>query len=270
MKLLVVSAEETLKHRLFYHFKPMGFEVLHYQDPVKAIHNLEELDPEVILYSAVDYPRHWKPMLRMLRERRDREECVFILLTEHAPYEEAAKAVHLGVNGIVDAGTPEKQQIHQLEELFRRYRSVSDKRRFHRLLPTAQERLQLVFSHPRRLSLVTGALSEISIQGASFQPANSAVVADLRRDDELPLCTLRIGDDIIGLSCRVARNEGDMGLQFRSFTTGGHHKLFQYIQGRAERELKAAAERPAEEEFESAGEQEAATGAEPETGNETE
>jgi hypothetical protein len=229
----------------------MGFEVLHYQDPVKAIHNLEELDPEVILYSAVDYPRHWKPLLKLLRERRDREECVFILLTEQAPYEEAAKAVHLGVNGIVDAGAPEKQQIHQLEELFRRYRSVSDKRRFHRLLPTAQERLQLVFSHPRRLSLVTGTLSEISIQGASFQPANPAVVADLRRDDELPLCTLRIGEDVIGLTCRVARNEADMGLQFRSFATGGHHKLFQYIQGRAERELKAATERsPAEAEEE--------------------
>jgi hypothetical protein len=248
MKLLVVSAKETLKHRLVYHFKPMGFEVLHYLDPVKAVQNLEELDPEIILYSAVDFPRHWKPMLKLLRERRDREECIFILLADAPPYEEGVKAVHLGINGIVDARAPEKQQIRQLEELFRRYRSVSDKRRFHRLLPTAQERLHLVFSHPRRLSLVTGELSEISIQGASFQPANPAVTADLRRDDELPLCTLRIGDDIIGVSCRIARNESDLGLQFRSFTTGGHHKLFQYIQGRAERELKLAAERSAAEE----------------------
>ncbi|MBN1838042.1 MAG: hypothetical protein JW820_19445 [Spirochaetales bacterium] len=245
MKLLVVSADQALRNRLSYHFKPMGFEVLHYQDPVKAIHSLEELDPEIVLYSAVDYPRHWKPMLRVLRERRDREECVFILLSERAPYEEAAKAVHLGVNGIVDAASPEKQQIHQLEELFRRYRSVSDKRRFHRLLPEAQERLQLVFSHPRKLALVTGTLNEISIQGASFVPTDAGLTSDLRRDDELPLCSLRIGDDVIGLSCRVTRNESDMGLQFRSFDTGGHHKLFHYIQGRAERELKRAAERPA-------------------------
>jgi hypothetical protein len=243
MKLLVISAEESLKHRLAYHFKPMGFEVLYHSDPVKAIHDLEELDPEIILYSAVDYPRHWKPMLRVLRERWDREECVFILLAEDPPYEEGVKAVHLGANGLVNAAVPEKQQIHQLEELLRRYRSVSDKRRFHRLLPTAQERLELVFSHPRRLCLVTGSLHEISIQGASFQPANPALIADLRRDDEITLCTLRIEDDIIGISCRITRNDSDMGLQFRSFTTGGHHKLFRYIQGRSERDLKQAIER---------------------------
>ena len=245
MKLLVVSAEETLRNRLSYHFKPMGFEVLQYTDPIKAIANLEELDPEIVLYSAVDYPRHWKPMLRVLRERRDREECVVVLLAQSPSYEEAAKAVHLGINGIVDASASEKLQIRQLEELFRRYRSVSDKRRFHRLLPTARERLHLVFSHPRRLCLITGTLSEISIQGASFEPADPALTADLRRDDPLPLCTLQIDDDIISLSCKVARNEAGMGLQFRSFATGGHHKLFQYIQGRAERELRRAMETPA-------------------------
>jgi hypothetical protein len=229
----------------------VGFEVVHYEDPVKAIHNLEELDPEIVLYSAVDFPRHWKPMLRVLRDLRDREECVFVLLAEDPPYEEGAKAVHLGVNGMVNASLPEKQQIRQLEELFRRYRSVSDKRRYHRLLPTAKERLELIFSHPRRLCLVTGTLNEISIQGASFQPSDAALTADLRRDDDLPLCTLRIEEDIVGLSCRITRNDSDMGLQFRSFSTGGHHKLYRYIQGRAERELKEAAERPPlEEEWE--------------------
>ena len=267
MKLLVISAEESLKHRLAYHFKPMGFEVVHYTDPVKAIDNLEELDPEIILYSAVDFPRQWKPMLTVLRDLRDREECVFILLTEDPPYEEGAKAVHLGVNGLVDATLPEKQQIHQLEELFRRYRSVSDKRRFHRLLPTAEERLALVFSHPRRLCLVTGSLNEISIQGASFQPANPSLTADLRRDEEIPLCTLRLEDDIISLSCRITRNDSDMGLQFRSFATGGHHKLFRYIQGRSERELKQAAERPTvEEDMDSGIEEPADRENDPETG----
>jgi hypothetical protein len=248
MKLLVVAAEEKLRHRLTYHFKPIGFEVLLYTDPVKAIRNLEELDPEIIVFSAVDYPRHWKTMLRVLRERRDREECVFVLVSEGLPYEEGAKAVHLGANGIVGAEVAEKQQIRQLEELFRRYRSVSDKRRFHRVLPAARERLQLVFSHPRRLFVVTGTLSEISIQGATFKPTNPPLADDLRRDDELPLCTLRVEKEIIGVSCRVTRNDSDMGLQFRSFATGGHHKLFQYIQGRSERELRRAAERQAEEE----------------------
>ena len=48
-------------------------------------------------------------MLKILPEPRDREKRVFVLVTEHAPYEEATKAIHLAITGIVDTGIPEKQ-----------------------------------------------------------------------------------------------------------------------------------------------------------------
>jgi hypothetical protein len=240
MTLLLVAAEETLKHTLEYHLQPMGFTVVHYDDPVRAIREIDDLRPEMVLFSAADYPRHWKPLLKLLRERRDKEESVFILLADSPPLEEGAKAVHLGVNGILDVQAPLKRQLLQLEELYRRYRSVKDKRRFHRLVPGERDRLELIFSHPRLLSLITGTLKEISIRGASFQPSNPATTADLHRDDQLTLCTLRVGEAIVSLTCRVARNDGEMGLEFRSFETGGHNVLSTYIQGRSQRELEQA------------------------------
>jgi hypothetical protein len=245
MKALVIARNDALKNLLAYHLKPLGFEVTYFGDPVKALEELERLEPEMILASAVDFPRHWKTLARVLREKRSKEECVFVLLAGSLPFEEAAKATHLGVNGIVGADLSDKQQVRQLAQLYRRYRAVKDQRRFQRLVPTAQERLQLVFVHPRSSAIITGSLSEISIQGAGFKPAEPESTADLRRGEEIPLATLRVGEDLVTLVCQVSRNRGELGLQFSSFEPGGHHKLFRYIRSRSKRELQAAMARPA-------------------------
>jgi len=247
MKALVVARSDALKNLLAYHLKPLGFEVFYYSDPVKLLESLEELDPEMILASAVDFPRHWKTLIKVLREKRSKEECVFVLLAGSLPFEEAAKATHLGVNGIVGADLSDKQQVRQLAQLYHRYRSVKDQRCFHRLVLTARDRVQLVFVHPRNLSIVTGSLAEISIQGAGFKPTDVESTADLRRGEEIPLAALRVGEDIVTLVCRVSRNRGELGLQFTSFESGGHHKLFRFIRSRVERELKEAIARPAPE-----------------------
>jgi hypothetical protein len=247
MKALVVARNDSLKNLLGYHLKPLGFELIYFSDPVKVIDELEKLDPEMVLASAVDFPRHWKTLIRLLREKRSKEECVFVLLAASLPFEEAAKAMHLGVNGIISAEASDKQQVRQLAQLYRRYRSVKDQRRFQRLVPAASERIQLVFVHPRSSTIITGSLSEISIQGAGFKPADPESTADLRRGEEIPLATLRVGEDIVTLACQVSRNRGELGLQFGSFEPGGHHKLFRYIRSRASRELKKAIARPAHE-----------------------
>ncbi len=241
MKALIVARNDEIKNLLTYHLKPVGFEIVHYKDPVKAIDNFEELDPQMILFHGQDFPRHWKPLLKLLREKKSKEEAVFILIkAPDFPMEEAAKASHLGINGMISADLKNKEEIYHLEELFRRYKSVKDKRKFHRLVPKNLDRIQLMFTHPYSTVIVTGSLAEISIQGASFKPADPSVTSDLKRDQEIPLCSLRVGEDVISLLCRVTRNKKEMGLQFVSFETGGHHKLFRYIQSRGGRELKAA------------------------------
>jgi hypothetical protein len=186
--------------------------------------------------------------LSLLREQLTKEQAVFVILAKNPPYEEAAKATFLGANGIIDANLSEKQQMQRLEELYRRYGSLKDKRRFHRLIPTESDKLNLLFSHPRSLAIITGNLAEISIKGASFRPHDIALITDLRRDDKLQHCTLKVDKDMIALTARVTRNDEDIGLQFLSFEPGGHHKLFHYIQNRSHRDLQSAVQSPASEE----------------------
>lgn len=241
MDILVVSRQARLPDLLRYHLQPIGFQITHNPDPVDVIDRCEEIEPEMVVFQAEDFPRHWKPLLKLLRAGRSREQCVFVLLKgDEFPFEEAAKANFLEANGIVDSTLPEKELVNRLQELFRRYRSLKDQRKFHRLVPMAEDRLQLLFTNPESMAIVAGQLIEISIQGASFRALEPAMVSGLRRGVELPSCSLRVGDGITSLSARVTRSGEVIGLQFRSFGTGGHHLLFQYIQKRAERGLKKA------------------------------
>lgn len=241
MKVLIIAQKKQLKDLLEQHLTPIGFEIEQITDPFEAIQRFEELQSELIIFNAAEFPRHWKPLLKLLREEKSKEESVFIILRgEDFPFEEAAKASYLGVNGIIKNDLTDKKEMRHLTELFKRYRSIKDQRKFHRLIPLESDRLQLLFTNPQTMAIATGKLAEISIQGASFLPTSPAMIKGLKRGEELALCSLRIGRDIISLNCRVTRSKNELGLQFKSFATGGHHKLFNFIQKHSERSLKKA------------------------------
>ncbi len=241
MKVLLIALKDDFKNLLNYHLNPVGFEIVHYRDPVKALDNLEELNPDLILFNSVDFPRHWKPLLEYLRNIRSKEETVFILIKKDSMgLDEIAKATHLGANGFVSENLSDKQEIYRLEELFRRYKNIKDKRKFHRLIPGECDRIALLFTHPAKTVLINGTIHEISISGASFKPENASLTEDIPIGRIIKHCSLRIAGDIINIDCRVTRNSEELGLQFNSFSAGGHKKLFRYIQDKPKRELEYA------------------------------
>ncbi|HTP57455.1 MAG TPA: hypothetical protein VMM82_00970, partial [Spirochaetia bacterium] len=202
---------------------------------------LDSIDPQAILIHAGDFPRQWKPLVRLARDRKPREELILLLVApQDFPVEDAAKAAHLGVNGILSDNLTEKNELYRLEEIVRRYRSVSDKRNFTRLVPQSADELGFAFTHPKRLALVTGRVKEISIQGSSFLPARPSAVADLSAGTEIRNCSLKIDTKIITVTCKLTRNREELGFQFLSFEEGGHQALLAYIQARSERALKNA------------------------------
>jgi len=239
--MILVAAGGEHASALGYHLKPLGFTLEHYADPVKVIDRLDEIDPQAILFNAGDFPRHWKTLLKIAREKKPREDLIFLLIApKNFEMEDAAKAAHLGVNGILQPNLADMQELYRLEEIIRRYRSVQDKRNFARLVPQQPDELGFAFTHPRRLAFVSGRVREISIQGSSFLPARASAVEDLAVGTELKDCSLKVEDQIIAVTCKVTRNREELGFQFLAFEEGGHHALLKYIQSRAERALKSA------------------------------
>jgi CheY-like chemotaxis protein len=241
MKLLLVATSKEHANVLGYHLKPLGFELEQETDPVRAIERFEQLSPQTILFDAVDFPRHWKPLLNLVREKKPREEVIFLLVTgSDFSMEDAAKAAYLGANGLLGRNLSDKKELYRLEEIIRRYRSVRDKRNFTRLVPSASEQVGFAFTHPMRLALVTGAVRELSVQGSSFLPSIPAAVADLPVGIEIPHCSLKVEDEVISVDCKLTRNREELGFQFLGFGGGGHNILLRYIQARSQRALKEA------------------------------
>ena len=90
MKMILVAAGGEHAIPLGYHLKPLGFTVEHFTDPVRVTERLEEIDPQAIIFNAGDFPRHWKPLLKLAREKKPREELIFLLMAPEDFREEDA------------------------------------------------------------------------------------------------------------------------------------------------------------------------------------
>jgi len=238
-KIVLVASENTFEEPLRYHFGPMGFKVYYNSKPRTVVENLDGISPDMIVFNAADFPRHWKPLLKLLRERKSPEETIFILITGHDfPFEEAAKASYLRINAIIPTSILDRHSISQLEELVKRYKSISDRRKYSRLTPKEFERFALLFTHPTRGILVMGRVADISLEGCRFIPYRAPLIKDIEDGTEVSDCSLRIGGEVISVDCRICRTGEELGVEFVSFQEDDHQKLFKYLMERAEREMQ--------------------------------
>ena len=243
MKILLVSERDELKGYIRRNFMPRGAEIIHYYNPIKAMDNLDELEPDVVLFSAQDFPRHWKPFLIFLRDSKAREQCVFVILTrDDFDHEEADKAQALQVNGIVHERLQDRRELARLKDLVNRYRDIGDARTERRLVPTAIDRVALVFTHPLSLELIAGQVEDLSAAGVSFVPTDRHKTMDIEVGSDVEVCSLRIGDNLISFPASVVRNERSLSLRFHELTDGQRAQIRGYVEGHAQRELDRLAE----------------------------
>ena len=242
MRILLVCERDEIKTTIRRNFMPRGAEIIQYYNPIKAMDNLDEVDPDVVLFSAQDFPRHWKPFLIFLRNSKAREQCVFVLLRGgEFSADEADKAQALEVNGIMWEHLEDRHELARLKELVARYRDIGDARREKRLLPTAIDRVGFVFTHPERLDLVYGEVEDLSAAGVSFVATDRRSVMDLNVGDSIAVCSLRIGDHLLSFPAGVVRNERSLSLAFDELT-GAHQSMIRsYVDAHAQRQLARSA-----------------------------
>ncbi|MFW5717825.1 MAG: PilZ domain-containing protein [Spirochaetota bacterium] len=246
MKILLVSERDELKAHIRRNFMPRGAEIIQYYNPIKAMDNIDEVEPDVVLFSAQDFPRHWKPFLIFLRDSKAREQCVFVILRgDDFDHEEADKAQTLQVNGIVHERLHDRQELARLKELVNRYRDIGDARTEKRLAPSQIDRIGFVFTHPQRMEIVFGHVEDLSAAGVSFMPLDRQRTMDIQVGVTIDVCSLRVGDAILALRADVVRNERNISLAFGSISEGQRATIRSYIDGHAQRELdQMAADAP--------------------------
>jgi len=239
LKAVFVSKDKEHIKFISYHFAPLAFEIIHIQEPCKLVETIKQEAYDLVLFNTQDFPRHWKPIIKLIREYYSKEQTVFVLLINNAfKFEEACKAIFLGVNGLININLSDKHEIVRLEEIFKRYHIVSEKRRFNRIVPDINDTFNLLLTEPNGFTLIPGTIIDISIQGAMFKPFPTPFLKRLKTGDIIPFCSLHIGNYLVSIECKITRITDAIGLEFTSFNNDAHHKLFKYLMERSERKLK--------------------------------
>jgi len=231
MKLLLVLGSDDTYDHISLNVKPLGFESIRYKHVLKAMDNIDEIDPQAIVISARDFPRHWKTMVQFVRSERSKEDCPIIILKgENFPVEEASKAYYLGVSGIVFESLDNPSELSRLQGILSRYMPVDERRRTRRLYTEASEYFGFVFNRPTDHVLVTGKVNNFSPGGLSFLPDNPSLMQDIRLHMKLDECSLRAGDAILSPICRLARTGRIVSLEFISFPAKEEKVLMKYLE----------------------------------------
>jgi hypothetical protein len=226
MKLLLITGSDDVYRLISYHIKSLGCELIHYRHVLKAMDNLDEVDPAGIIVNTEDFPRHWKTLVQFVRFERTKNACPIIILKGNSfPVEEMAKAYFLEVNGIVSEDLSDPAEIEKLKGLLLGG-GTAEKRRARRFHVNLGNRLGLIISNPLHRHLIPGEIKTISKSGISFIPAYPESAGDMAADLELPGCSLRTGDVILAPVCRVVRVEGSISMEFISFP-GNEQKILE-------------------------------------------
>ncbi len=236
MKILLVSNRQEIGELVHTHFRPHGSELIQYWNPIKAMDNLDEIAPDVILFSAQDFPRHWKPFVAFLREQRSRDESVFILLKgEELSEEEAEKAQHLSVNALVSEDLENSAELARLKSIVGRYKKLDEGRTEERYVPHGPDDIQFAFTHPRSFQVITGTVLDISSSGLRFTPNRRSRTGDIQSGRRLGHCSLQLGDDILSMDCTVVRAGDEWAIRFEAPSGEKTLHIRSYIAGSSER-----------------------------------
>ncbi|QQO08302.1 PilZ domain-containing protein [Breznakiella homolactica] len=231
MKLLLIFGSDETYNLIAMYVKPLGFELIRYRHVLKAMDNIEEIDPTGIIISAEDFPRHWKTLVQFVRTDRPKETTPIIILRgENFPLDETSKAFYLGVSGIVSDDLSNAMEIDRLQSILSRYIPVEEKRKARRFRPEEWSRLDFLFTNPGNRKIITGSVQSISSTGLSFRPDQPALTAGLALNTELEECSLRAGDSILSPVCRVIRTGRNISMEFISFPGQENDVLEAYLE----------------------------------------
>lgn len=229
MIILLIAEERNLKTKFQQYFGRIGYSVIQYSNPLKAMDNLEEISPDVVICNTSDYPRHWKIVVKQIREKWDRTEVIAVLLvTDTFDFDETDKAATLGVNILSPSTIETIEDFENLNNKIRRYKSPSELFKISSWLP--QNPVPFAFSHPKDSRMITGYFVELTTTGGVFHSNEPGEIADIEVGSVIKACSMKIGFLIFSLQVRVGSNSGTISsMEFIDFEGDGYETFLNVV-----------------------------------------
>ena len=102
MKALIISDKQEIIDFSEKFLKENGYDIIVYRWLLKAIDNIEEIQPDLIFLSAAEYPRHWKTLASFVKSGIGGNNVqIYLYDPDSLSDEEKRKAVELGIQNYI-------------------------------------------------------------------------------------------------------------------------------------------------------------------------
>ena len=209
MKAIIICDDEDVIAKVDAALASLAYDTIIYRWLLKALDNIEEIKPDLVVVSASDYPRHWKTLTQFIKSGiGGKIPDVILYVTESFSDAEKKKARRLGIKGIfasadesgislfrsiVNAPTgglalPPEDETDEAQDAPAAFESVSLAEQFAR-----RESGTAVFTHPVTGVFVTGSIRRRSDGNAEFTADTPSLAQGISPGDRIEELSLRTG-----------------------------------------------------------------------------
>lgn len=233
MKAMLIADSDSAARTVSHYVTPLGFDLVHYRSPVKALDNFGEIEPDAVFISAGDFPRHWKTLVQFIRADTGKDRTVVVLLVnDRFSGDDADKALHIGVQAIVGESLDSSADEPRLDQVFSRYKPIDSPGNVGRFqYEPVSDRAAFMFTNPLSDAIVTGKIENLDLDGLRFRPDVPSAVSDLSEGDALDECSLKLDGAIISPECRVVKSGNLMKIEFTAMKDRERSALRAFIGG---------------------------------------
>lgn len=115
MKAVIIAESENIIEEFSQYYKENGYDLIVYRWLMKAMDNIEEIDPDLIFINAEEYPRHWKVLCQYVAGLNKNPKIV-LYSSSVLNDEDKNKAKILNIDSVINS-SEDLQEVCTLEEL---------------------------------------------------------------------------------------------------------------------------------------------------------
>ena len=208
MKAIIICDDDEVIGKVDAALASLSYDTIIYRWLLKALDNIEEIRPDIVVVSASDYPRHWKTLTQFIKSGiAGKIPDVILYVPKSFSETEKMKAQKLGIKGIFDScdedgmsffrsivnsptgalsPDPEKADKVRSAEAASISETLSAEGLSDSKIRTA------VFTHPKTGAFVTGTIRTLSDGSAEFTADIPSLAAEIASGDKIEELSLRI------------------------------------------------------------------------------
>ena len=115
MKAVIIAESENIIKEFSQYYKLNGYDIIVYHWLMKAMDNIEEIDPDLIFINAEEYPRHWKILCQYITGINKLPKIV-LYSSKVFNEEDKEKCKILNIDSVI-GGVEDLEEVFTLEEL---------------------------------------------------------------------------------------------------------------------------------------------------------